>query len=380
MRRQYLNALAIEFLVVIIALFQFFILKNFNYYIYLAILLAVNVIYTVLFKIDIRSKMQSKELLLMVLISCMAYYIIQYAFGFATGFVYTTFSKTITGILYNVLTAIAFIALSENLRNIVLDKAKYYKSVVFLCPIAFTMLELVTQISIGQLSTKSTILQIIMMVVVPTLCKNIFLTFLTYHSGRFNSMVYQFFMTIPMYLLPIFPDFGDYINSILKIGFPIATLLISARVLFYKREGIKDSKSYFKTSAIEKAITIIGIVLLLSIVYLISDRGTFYAMAIGSNSMEGVINKGDVVIINKTKKTYKEGDILAVDVDGVMIVHRVVKVTKVEGGYTYQTKGDANNGEDWWEVKESMIKGKAVFAIKYIGWPTIKLSEFLQQK
>lgn len=380
MKRQYLNALAIEFLVAIIALFQFFILKSFNYYIFLAILLAVNVIYTFLFKIDIRTKVQSKELLLMVLISCMGYYIVQYAFGFATGFVYSTFSKSITGILYNVLTASVFIILSENLRNIVLDKAKYYKSIVFLCPIVFAMLELVTQVSLTQLVNKSTVLQIIMMVVVPTLAKHILLTFLTFHSGRFNSIVYQFFMTIPMYLLPIFPDFGDYINSILKIGFPIGTLLISARVLFYKREGIKDSKTYFKTTIFERAFTIIGIILLFSIVYLISDRGTFYAMAIGSNSMQGVIDKGDVVIINKSKKNYKEGDILAVDVDGTMIVHRVVKVTKVDGGYIYQTKGDANNGEDWWTVKESMIKGKAIFAIKYIGWPTIKLSEFLQQK
>ncbi len=380
MKRQYINCLAIEFLVLIIALFQFFILKRFNYWIYLGLILAVNVIYTLLFKVDVRSKMQSKELLLMVLISCMAYYILKYSFGFATGFVYTTYSKSAGGMAYNLITAILFILLSENLRNIVLDKGKYYKSVVILCPLVFTILELVSQISLAQLTTKSNVLQIIMIVVVPTFCKNIFLTFSTYHTGKFNSIVYQMFMTIPSYILPIFPDFGDYINSILNIATPIITLIISAKTLFYKREGIKDTKNYMKFNIVERITTVLGLLILFSIVYLISDRGTLYAMAIGSNSMKGTIDKGDIVIINKKKATYKEGDIIAVNVDGVIIVHRIISRTQQDGAYIYKTKGDANNGEDFWDVKENMIKGKATFAVKYLGWPTIKLTEYLQKK
>ena len=70
--------------------------------------------------------------------------ILKYVFGFATGFVYSTFSKSPKGIAYNLITAILYILFSENLRNIVLDKGKYYKSVVFLTPISFSILEYVS--------------------------------------------------------------------------------------------------------------------------------------------------------------------------------------------------------------------------------------------
>lgn len=380
MRKQYLNALAIELFVLIIALFQFFILKNFNYFIFLGILLALAVIYSILFKVDVRAKMQSKELLLMVLISCMGYYIIKYSFGFATGFIYSTYSKSLKGILTNVITSVVFILISEHLRNIVIEKGKYFKSIVVLSVIVFAALELVTQISLVQLIDRKTILQIAMVIALPTFCKHIFLTFSTYYTGKFNSIIYQLFMTIPAYLLPIFPDFGDYINSLLNIGIPIITLLISARTLFYKREGVKNAKEYYKFNFLEKAFTFIGIIFLALIIYLISDRGTFYAMAIGSQSMTGTIEKGDVVIINKKKKEYEVGDILAADVNGTIIVHRITEKNKIEGGYVYTTKGDANNAEDFWEVKESMIKGKAVLRVRYLGWPTIKLSEYLRKE
>ena len=52
----------------------------------------------------------------------------------------------------------------------------------------------------------------------------------------------------------------------------------------------------------------------------------FTSLAIGSNSMAKVINKGDIVIIDKKQKDINKNDVIAYDQGGRIIVHRVVDI------------------------------------------------------
>ena len=86
-------------------------------------------------------------------------------------------------------------------------------------------------------------------------------------------------------------------------------------------------------------------------------------------------NKGDIMILRGEKaKNIDVGDVIVFRSMNSKdpIIHRVVKKTLTNNGYTFQTKGDHNSdsiyalGED--KVGEDKIIGKAIFRIPYLGW------------
>ena len=94
--------------------------------------------------------------------------------------------------------------------------------------------------------------------------------------------------------------------------------------------------------------------------------------------MAKVINKGDIVIIDKKQKDINKNDVIAYDQGGRIIVHRVVDILEDETGNVYITKGDANESSDGWTVNNKNLTGKVLVKIKWLGWPTVKLSELLR--
>ena len=88
--------------------------------------------------------------------------------------------------------------------------------------------------------------------------------------------------------------------------------------------------------------------------------------------MTPTLNIGDAVIINKyvDKSKLKENDIIAYKRDGVLIVHRIIKVNKDK---TYETKGDYNNSSDYGYINSDAIFGKVIIKIPYLAYPAVKL-------
>ena len=105
-------------------------------------------------------------------------------------------------------------------------------------------------------------------------------------------------------------------------------------------------------------------------------------LAVASESMEPVLYKGDLILIEGmknaasiqvgTKDSDYPGDIIVFhepnDPDD-LIVHRAVqKIENGDGTYSFKTWGDNNVARDWWEVDESSIVGKYLdFKIPWIG-------------
>ena len=105
----------------------------------------------------------------------------------------------------------------------------------------------------------------------------------------------------------------------------------------------------------------------------------FYVLAIGSESMEPRINKGDVVVVEKLNekeiRKLKEGEVLVYKHNDMVVVHRIVKIIHNDDNYYFRTKGDNNSSEDMWTIDERAVIGEAVLKIPYIGIPTVWLSE-----
>ena len=104
-------------------------------------------------------------------------------------------------------------------------------------------------------------------------------------------------------------------------------------------------------------------------------------LAVASESMEPVLYKGDLILIEGIQNPADiyaayadedpQGDILVfhkpIGVDE-LIVHRAVeKIDNGDGTYSFKTKGDNNPGRDGWTVEESHIVGRYLGKIPWVG-------------
>lgn len=96
--------------------------------------------------------------------------------------------------------------------------------------------------------------------------------------------------------------------------------------------------------------------------------GGLKLLVVQSGSMEPTIKTGSVILIKK-QDTYSTGDVISfVGTDSDSTTHRVTKTTIVKGKEIFNTKGDANQGEDREAVDVGNILGKTVFSLPYLGY------------
>ena len=376
MKSQYLKLLFIELFLITFSFFHFAFLNQYNI-LYIIELFAIFLFLKYIFKVDKYNFFNRKEEILIILIMCLGYYAITYFLGFFIGFVYTTYTREVTGIIENVCYSVLFILVLENIRDIIIQKGRYYRSIIILSCVVLTILELLFSLSVFQFVDRIVSLEIILTFIIPCLFRNIFMTYSTYYFGKEGSILYHMLMVTVTYMVPVFPNISEYISIIIQVVHPLIIILVSIDLILLRRAK-KDS--FFEQERKNRRNNIIfacSVVFLLLIIYLVSNLGRYTLMAIGSDSMNGTIDKGDVVLIDKKTRDFEIGDVVVFEYKGTIIVHRIVDKVYDRKVY-YETKGDANNGVDNWKLYEDDIKGKCIFTIKYIGIPTVALSEFLR--
>ena len=367
----------IEVLLLIISLFQIYVVKSFSYPIYLLILFVILGISYYFLKFDKRKERLSKDVLLIIGIVVLLYWLIIYIVGYFSGFLMNSYQRSFLGITKNILYGFGLISSSEIMRHMFLRRRNDNKKIFLLSILVFSMMEIVTKFSANQLDSNVQILKLLFSVVVPIFSKNIFLSFITLKVGCFSSILYRSLMELPLYVVPIIPNLGYYIENLIITILPLIILLIIYK-LYYSDDGkIVSSRMYNKINKISNVVYSFIVIILLGVVLLVSGIGRYIVYTIGSASMEDTINVGDVVVIDKKDKEFKENDIIAFYHNDVILVHRIVKIYKDAYGEYYQTKGDNNETADSWLVKEKDVVGQYRMRFRWIGWPTVKLNEWL---
>ena len=373
MKKESSRILFVELLLFIITCLIFFLSKRFHMILYSLILMIPLIISFILMGFKERKEVGYKDVLLNILIMTISYYLIIYIIGYFIGFLETSYNHSILGILNNVVSILIFIVVTELFRMTIVDKCKYNsKLYIVLLVIILSFVELVTKGILSSINNNSDILKLII-TFLSILSKNILLTYIVYYSSVINSITYRIMMEVPIYIIPIIPNFGDYLNSIISILFPILVLFVIRKQLIIKSNKIVNSREDIKYKKIDNILIVIIMVVLIVIIVLVSGISRFYALTVGSNSMDDTISMGDIVIVDKNRDEYNKNDIIAYKYKNKIIIHRIVNI---EGNY-YQTKGDNNKNPDEWKVSYDDIVGVVCFKIKYLGWPTIKLNEWI---
>lgn len=138
-----------------------------------------------------------------------------------------------------------------------------------------------------------------------------------------------------------------------------------------RRSRIKTTVEHYRTLATRPKLThlTIPLIITLAAAYILLNNMLFFSV-VTSNSMQPVLEKNDLVLIQNIYVEPQQGDIIMFDAhQRLPVIHRIHAITP-EG---IKTKGDAAENPDNWLIHTEDIRGEAVLynnkpvVIKNIG-------------
>lgn len=365
------NILLITLILIFFLLFNIY-NRIFNLYNILLLLVPLTVISLLIIGYVKDNFREKTDIILTLIIFWIAYYLLTYIFGYFIGFVKNPYLLDIISILKNIFPVVLNVIFIELLRYILIQKNPKNYIILIIVSITFCLYDVSLRTDSFQLSQSLGIYKYISTLILPSLFKNFLLSYITIYGGWKSTIIYKLFDEIPSYIIPIIPNFGYYLESMLKIIFPVL-VYFGIRKNFEFRQLINPRKKNY-----DKLFYIISISLIIFIITLTTGVFNYYGMTIATNSMYPKIKVGDVVVVEKNINdfsTIKEGDIIAFKKNGLTITHRVYKILKNGNNIYFQTKGDNNDSVDVWLVYSDEIEGIVRFTIPYIGLPSVWLKE-----
>ena len=319
--------------------------------------------------------MLSKNVLKVTIFYLVLAFSIMYGLGLVVGFLHNAYSRNMFSLFDNMFLPIIIIAIVEMIRYVVIWANKDKKGYIVLFTVILILFELALGVRTINPEDFAATFSIAATIIVPVIVKNGILSYLCYHVGYKVPLVYRLVMDTYIFIVPIIPDIGDYMNSMILLSLPFLVYITAFPMI---DERTTKEEPIFKIDNFS-FLNIPIMILLVALIALISGFFPHYMIGIGSDSMNPKINKGDAVIIKKlNKKTeIKQKDIIAYTQGNRIVVHRVVNVNKNKDRITYTTKGDANKSKDPQDVKRKEIKGIVKFKIPFIAYPTVWLSELI---
>ena len=208
----------------------------------------------------------------------------------------------------------------------------------------------------------------------PIIAKEMLSSYMVKNYGFLPTFTYKIIMNIYIYILPIMTDLGDYLYSAIGIIMPFTLYMILNKYL-KPDEDIRQKNKKIKGLNIN-FIIIPVIIFLIVIIILVSGIFKFQMIAIASNSMVPVYERGDTIIFEKVDvEDIKIGDIVVFKRNMIIVAHRIVKIKEESSKKYFFTKGDANNSVDVGVVDENNMLGVVRRVVKYIGYPTVWINE-----
>lgn len=311
-----------------------------------------------------RVKMRINNILIVV---STCYLITIYLLGNATGFIKNDFN------ILNAIYMVLYLIISEIFRYIFMSKCNKNSNQQYIITFLFIIFDTLI-LSAFSPSNILNVFNIISIIFISTI-KNALLAYTTYRFGYKPCLIYSFVITILPIMAPIYPDLGNYINSIFTLTY--------TAILFYniskpiRKEDEESANTYKKTVFfyLERAL----LVTVLVVIFLVSGAFKYSISAIASDSMYPALKRGDAIILEKVDKgninTLKKGMIVAYEQDGQIITHRILTIEMQHGKEYIITKGDNNSTKDVQKKTKDDIIGIVRLRIPYLGYPSVEISE-----
>ena len=329
----------------------------------------------------IKSHYKSSVFIIMIVLAIM-YLGILYAFGLYFEIVRSKITLTFITLFKIIIPLVVIVVSTEFIRekflsqelNIRIKSKKFNLSPVFTL-LSMVLIDVLINNGNYNLNKLEDFLTIIGLVIFSSISSNLVYNYISNKYDKKSIIVYRLIILLFPYIIPLIPEIYVFFESFLKMLYPYIIYVILERI-FSKNEFVISYGEKKK----EFIINSILMILTASLIMLISCNFTFGIMVIGSRSMTGALNKGDVILFKKYEnQELNDNQIIIFNYDGVQTIHRINKIIKVNDEYRFYTKGDANKKLDNGYRLEEDIYGIVKLKIPYIGYPTLWLRNMFNE-
>lgn len=316
----------------------------------------------------------TKDIILEIIIILIAFFLIYYLSGIVIGFARVENYLTVKSIFKFIIPIIIYVILKEVLRYQLVMKASLSKKMLIFVCLFFVLMDNTIAFAAHSFVFNKEMFLVVAISLVPSITENILGIYLALHFGYWPGIFFFLVMKLYLYLLPIVPNPNEYLYSLINFLFPIFVMCRVRRWLLRDRTEAILERTFVSRRKLILYWSLVSLIVVV-LVYLVSGYFRYYAVAIASGSMEKVISKGDIVIVDQRYKEIGKRDVIAYHYEGKVIVHRIYKIIDTNGEYFIYTKGDANSNYDEYKITKDMIIGVVKFKIPLLGYPTVLLNE-----
>lgn len=287
--------------------------------------------------------------------------------GFLEGFSKNAISMSFNRFLTVILPIILILVVIELLRYMISVKFEKNNLIRILSITMFVLFDVTLFGSNVNFNSLDSVLEFLGITFFPSLVSNIVFDDMVVKYGYKPILVYRLLTTLCYYMLPIVPNMYILFRAIARIVIPL--------IFYFILSYMYDRVTFQEALKVKPKISISSIIILILVIImagLISCEFRYGILTIGSDSMTGTLNKGDIAFFEKFNGQELEiGDIIIFKRGKRNIVHRITQVGLFNDEYVYITKGDKNKVEDNGYVYQKDIQGIVHYRIKYIGYPSI---------
>ncbi|MCX4249382.1 MAG: signal peptidase I [Bacilli bacterium] len=308
------------------------------------------------------------------IIGLLLYILLTNLAGLYFGFLRNAYSLSLISIIKNTYMIIIMVVSSELVRWMVAGNSKVHKYPLVILTILYIALDVVLGLSLKHVISSFNIFRFITTYALGSIARNYVCSSLNYKVSYVPSLVLRLFFSLYVIVVPIIPDFGDYLNSVINFLTPFLIYFSIMRLVNHtNKERVSEIKGKIWYFYLPFWLCCSFIVILVSGVF------KYKIIAIGTGSMEPRISAGDALIYEKYDGSEKpiKNQVIVFNHNGKYITHRVNEIVNDGDNTFYITKGDANLSADDFKVYENDIVGIGKLNIKYIGYPTIWFQELI---
>ena len=129
----------------------------------------------------------------------------------------------------------------------------------------------------------------------------------------------------------------------------------------------------FKEMKLLKTVVLVLLIVVL-IPFMFHGASTFIprynSFVVSSGSMEPAIPTGSVIYTEQVSNysTLSQGDVITFEDGDHFTTHRISDIHRDSGGYSFTTKGDANEDPDPEPITQDRVVGEVFLSIPYLGY------------
>lgn len=328
-------------------------------------------------KTRIKLKKDKVQTIFIIILMYLIFYFIS---GLFFGYSRSPYSHSILGIIQNLWSFVIIIIFQEYVRHILANNCSKRKLFYVLTTLLFILIEINFYNFENNFISGESSFKYVSSILLPIIVRNMLFTYLTLECGFESVLAYRMPIMFANIILPIFPDLNWFIIALYELVLPFVCFIVINYMHTKKQERI-SRRRIRKQNPIKN---IPFILVLFLFVGFVAGLFKYMPIAVMSNSMSNVINRGDMVVVEKLSKkeakNLKVQDIIEYNLDGDVIIHRIIEVQKQKDGTVrFITMGDNNTAPDNKPVKQDQVMGKVKFKVSYIGYPVVYLNDFFEK-